>query len=366
MSLECSKQRFYDWDKTMSYHDGESKRALLTMVVGGNGIGKTYGLRKWLVNRFLKTGETFCEICRHSSEIPTISAGWFGKLEANNEFSDKLFKTEAGIAYVADRFDSDGNELDKVPADGWNICGYFVALSQFENVKRSTFVNVGTCVFDEFILDRSKPNCRYMRNEFSLLMKICVAVFREIPGDGKDRRIVMMANAVDMVNPYFLEYGISEPPRYGFTWFNDKHVLLHYVKPWDAEERKSETVVGLLTSGRVEQQQMFDNVMFGSSSDFVRKKPSDARFCYAIVYNARRFGVWRDQKGRMYITDKIPKDGLTYAISTLDNGVDVVMAKRTSPMLKALCELYYLGMVYYENPALRGGLEQVLSYMGIR
>lgn len=365
ISLECIP-RFYDWNKTLSYYNYESKQALLTMVVGGNGIGKTYGLRKWLVERHIKYGENFCEICRHASEIPTIAAGWFGKLEHNEEFPRHLFKTEAGVAYIADRYDSDGNEIDKVATEDWEVCGYFVALSQFENAKRSTFVNVRTCVFDEFILDRSKPYCRYMRNEFSLLMKICVAVFREIPGDGVNRRIIMMANAVDMVNPYFVEYGISEQPRYGYTWFNDKNVLLHFVKPWDAEERKEDTLIGTLTSGKNEQEQMFDNVLYGSSSDYVKKKPSDAKFMYGITYNMRKLGFWMDSNSRIYVSDKIPSDGRVFALSTKDNGVDVNMVKRSSNMIKGLCDLYYMGMVYYEKPAFRGMFEDVLSYIGIK
>ena len=366
MKNSDSIQKFYDWDKTLSFYNGVENQALLTMVVGGNGIGKTYGLRKWLVSRFLERGERFCEICRHNNELPSISSGWFGKLEANGEFPDKVFRTEANVAYVADRYDRDGNERTKIPAEDWEVCGYFVALGQFELAKRTTYVNVRNCVFDEFILDRSKPNCRYMRNEFSLLMKICVAVFREVPGDGISRRIIMMANAVDMLNPYFAEYGITKAPRYGYHWYAGKSVLLHYVRPWDSDARKSDTTIGILTSGRDEQAQMFDNVLFGGGSDFVKKKPSDARFMYGIMYEGATFGVWRDQRGNVYLSRKVPVDGSVFALTTRDNGIDVTLARRTEPMLKGLCELYYLGMVFFEDPALRGTFEKVLMYLGIR
>lgn len=356
--------KFYDWNKTLSYYNKKEEQALLTMVVGGNGIGKTYGLRKWLVQRYLDTGETFCEICRHgTSELPSISSGWFDKLEANNEFPNHVFKVEAATAYIANALDDYGNETE---SPDWQVCGYFVALSQFELVKRSTYVNVRTCVFDEFILDRSKPNCRYMRGEYSLLMKICVAVFREIPGDGVARRIIMMANAVDMLNPYFMEQGISSCPEYGFHWYNDKHVLLHYVEPWDSEERKSQTTIGLLTSGRREQEQMFDNVMFGSSMEYIRKKPGSARCLCGLTFEETTFGIWRDGKGNVYVHSKVVKDCPTFALTTKDNSIDYVMARKSEPTLKAVLNLYYAGMVYYETPALRGLFERVLQFMGIR
>ena len=356
--------KFYDWGKTLSYFNRKEKQALLTMVVGGNGIGKTYGLRKWLVKRYLETGETFCEICRHgTSELPSISSGWFDKLEVNNEFPGYVFKVEAAKGYIARGFDDDGEEIEK---PDWKVCGYFVALSQFELVKRTTYVNVRTCIFDEFILDRSKPNCRYMRGEYSLLMKICVAVFREIPGDDIARRIIMMANAVDMVNPYFAECGIQESPSYGFHWYQDKRILLHFVEPWDAEERKTETTIGLLTSGKKEQGQMFDNVLFGSGSEFVKKKPSSARCVFNVVFEDDEFGVWRDDRGNCYLSNKTVQDRPTYALTTKDNKVDYVMARKCEPSLKALCDLFYLGALYYETPALRGRFERVLTYFGIR
>lgn len=356
--------KFYDWGKTLSYYNKKENQALLTMVVGGNGIGKTYGLRKWLVKRFIETGETFCEICRHgSSELPSISSGWFDKLEHNEEFKGYVFKVEACRGYIARGFDDNGEEIEK---PDWQVCGYFVALSQFELVKRTTYVNVRTCVFDEFILDRSKPNCRYMRNEYSLLMKICVAVFREVPGDGIARRIIMMANAVDMVNPYFAECGIDHAPEYGFHWYAGKRILLHFVEPWDAEERKADTTIGLLTSGHKEQEQMFDNVLFGSGNAYIAKKPSNAACIYNVVFQDCRFGVWRNSKAEFFISSKMVDDKVTFALTTSDNSIDYVMARKTEPMLKALCEVFYCGRLYYESPMLRGQFEKVLLYFGIR
>lgn len=356
--------KFYDWNRTLSFFNKEREQALLTMVVGGNGIGKTYGLRKWLVKRYLETGERFCEICRHSSdELPSIAKGWFDKLEALDEFHEHCFKVESLTGYVAKRYDSEGNELE---SPEWEVCGYFVALTQYELAKRTTYVNVRYCVFDEFILDRSKPYTRYLSNEHSLLMKMCVAVFREIPGDGIPRRIIMMANAVDMINPYFQHYGIDRAPSYGYHWYDDKHVLLHYVKPWDAAERKEQTTIGILTSGKAEQAQMFDNVMYGSGTDFIRKKPSSAACSCAITFESATFGVWRDAKGNIYICKKTVKDVPVFALTTKDNAINYTMAKKSEPTLKAIQNLFYMGKVFYESPALRGRFERVMQFMGVR
>ena len=71
--------KFYDWQKTMSYQTGINGE--ICFVLGAKGIGKTFGLRKICVDRFIKHGELFCEICRTNAERDDVSKGYFDKLQ---------------------------------------------------------------------------------------------------------------------------------------------------------------------------------------------------------------------------------------------------------------------------------------------
>lgn len=71
--------KFYDWQKTMSYQTGTNGE--ICIVLGAKDIGKTFGLRLKCVERFIKHGELFCEICRTKEESKMVANGYFDKLQ---------------------------------------------------------------------------------------------------------------------------------------------------------------------------------------------------------------------------------------------------------------------------------------------
>ena len=66
--------RYYDWGRTFAYD------APMTMVVGVRDVGKTYGLRKQLVNDFLKDGARFVQLVRYKTELPIMSGEYLAKV----------------------------------------------------------------------------------------------------------------------------------------------------------------------------------------------------------------------------------------------------------------------------------------------
>ena len=84
--------KYYDWDKTMSYQTGTNGE--ICLVSGAKDIGKTFGLRLKCIERFIKHGEKFCEICRTAEEMKAVMRGYFDKLQNDRFFLDYVFKTE--------------------------------------------------------------------------------------------------------------------------------------------------------------------------------------------------------------------------------------------------------------------------------
>ena len=209
---------YYDWGTTLSYD------ADVTQVVTLRGKGKTYGLRKQFVKDFLKDESRFVEVCRFKDEISDVMDGYFDKLIEKEEFPNHVFKTERKAAFIA-----------KKPKDGekpqWKQIGYFVALSQMQRSKKKTFRNVYRIVLDESILDYHDRYHDYLPNEFSLLANIVDSCARQRAGEKRkhEPRVYLLANACDLMNPYFIRYGIKEEPNFGYSWHAGKTFLLHYV-----------------------------------------------------------------------------------------------------------------------------------------
>ena len=99
-------------------------------------------------------GERFVEVVRYASELDDFSTGYFNKFEEKNEFPGKMFKVEARRAYIADV------PMDVEEAPEWELFGYFVALTNYHQVKKITFANVRKIIFDEAAIE---PDDNYHR-----------------------------------------------------------------------------------------------------------------------------------------------------------------------------------------------------------
>lgn len=55
---------YYNYDKLFSYND-----ALILFVIGERGVGKSFGAKRHVLNRYLKTGEQFIYIRRYKTEL---------------------------------------------------------------------------------------------------------------------------------------------------------------------------------------------------------------------------------------------------------------------------------------------------------
>ena len=53
------KSIFYNYDKVLSYH------SMVNIIIGERGVGKSYGLKKYLLNRFKKKGRQFIYVRRY-------------------------------------------------------------------------------------------------------------------------------------------------------------------------------------------------------------------------------------------------------------------------------------------------------------
>lgn len=350
----------YNWDKTFSYQTG--KQAEIVLVCGGKGIGKTFGLRLFCIEEAIKKGVNFVDISRTKTEREDIVNGYFDKLQNDGYFKEYVFKVEKNVGYYALKPVSEDDSPD------WKQCCYFVALSAFQIEKRRTFSNVKRFIFDEFIIDDNDRHHRYLSNEFFILANILDTITREQPSDESKYKLYLLGNAVDLMNPYFRNLGINKVPKFGYQFFNNKSVLLHYIEPWDAEERKAKTLVGRMLSGTEEAKRVFDNEFAIEGDKEIRAKTHNARFAFALVWNKQRFAIWIDYKsGLFYINDKVPAGSKSvYALTKKDSSIDYQTVNRNYDLVKLLLEVFYSGGLRYSSPALRQSFHEVLGFLGVR
>jgi hypothetical protein len=351
--------KYYDWNKTFSYQTGTNGE--ICLVLGAKDIGKTFGLRLACVSRFIKKHERFCEICRTNEEMKAVAPGYFDKLQSAGFFSEYLFKVERNCGYIAKR-----PAADEKPE--YELICYFVALTNFQREKKRTYVQPKRFVFDEAIIDTLDRHHRYLKDEFLILAQLLDSVSRQQPGDDYNYYVYLLGNAVDLTAPYFQMLGIHSIPEFGYHYYKKKTVLLHYVEPWDADDRKAYTLVGRMLQGNEESATIFDNEFRDTTGGEIAKKDPEAKYAFAVKWGKVTFAIWINQKQALwYVTAKLPKGAPNvYTLAKRDSSVNYQMISKTSGLLKVLPEIYRLGGLRYETPALREAFFEVLSFIGIR
>ena len=349
---------FYDWERTFSYD------ADVTMVVGTRGVGKTYGLRRQFVKDWQKDGSRFVEVTRFKNELSGVSDGYFNRV--GEEFPELDFRTDAKYAYVSPK--DDKNERGKRV---WHVIGYFCALTDAQSYKKRTFTKVRRMVLDEAVIERADRFHNYLPNEVSKLANLVDTCSRERADTKSIRpRVYLLGNACDFSNPYFARYRVPTNLTHGYSWYNNKTFLLHYLEPGEyGVEKLTGTVAGRMMAGTQEAEISINNQFVMESTEFVQPKPKNAQFMFGLVVNGKRFGIWCDySEGVYYVTNKCLTNANrpVYALTASDNGINYVMAKKADPVMKGFAEMWYMGLVYYENVRVKTDFADVLNMFGIR
>ena len=156
--------------------------------MGERGVGKTYSTKKFAIRRFLKTGEQFVYLRRYKTELSESvgdekDAKFFKKIKA--EFPEHKFRVSGDKLYCDDK-----------------ICGYALSLSTALILKSAEFDKVKTIIFDEFIIDGGS-SYHYFRNEVEQFLEFYESIARL-----RDVRVLFLANAISITNPYFTYFNI--------------------------------------------------------------------------------------------------------------------------------------------------------------
>lgn len=352
-------RKVYDTSGIHSRQTGTNAETV--MIIGAKNSGKTFNIRIDCIDDYIKNGRRFVEISRSRDEMQDVAAGYFDRIQAEGLYSGWIFKTDSRCGYIA-REPID----DETPE--WDIMCYFVSLSLFQRAKRrSNYVNVCNAIFDEFIIDLRDRYHRYLPDEFSILTNVLNSVFRPFPNDGIRRYLYMMANSCDLACPYLRHYGIDKVPRFGYNFYKSKHVLLHYIEPWDAESNRLHTMIGRMMEG-AEDASMFDNLFDTGDSSLICDKSPASTFAFGFIFQKARFGIWHDSHEHIwYVTDRIPNNERTvFALTKKDGTIDYQVISRSDDLMKMLGKVFYAGGLRYTSYSIREEFFTILDYLGIK
>lgn len=325
---------YYTLQRVLSFN------SLINIIIGERGVGKSYTCKKHVINRFIKKNEQFVYLRRYKTELKSSVPKFFDDIIANNEFPEAKFKVKNNLFYIDD-----------------NIAGYALPLSTANILKSTSFAQVKTIIFDEFIID--KGCYHYLQNEVEQFLDIIETIARL-----RDVRVFMLGNAISITNPYFTYFDLTLPYNSDIALFKDGSILVNYIKNESYREIKKASRFGKLIEGTDYGKYAIDNEFLRDSKAFIRKKEKWSKFYFILILNNKCYGVWNDYKnGFMFISeDYDPNCPVRYALNTKDHTeASILIRVRNSPLIKSVIDHYRLARLCFESQKIKNIVLQELT-----
>lgn len=340
---------YYDYQRVLSYN------ALMTFIIGERGVGKSYGAKEFVADRFINKGKQFVYLRRYKTELKEAMMK-----KGHPIFFEQIAYNEDGTKNKKYENHKLTNKNDTMYIDD-KLCGFAMPLSIANILKSSTYNNVDTIIFDEFIID--KGCYHYLQNEVEQLLDVIETV-----GRLRDIRIIFLGNAISITNPYFTYFNLSLPYNSDIVVSKKDNkgnplIIVNYIKNLKYREVKKQSRFGQLIDGTEYGKYAIDNEFLRDSKSFIRKKSKTSKFYFILVINGKHYGVWCDYKdGLMFISnDYDPNCPVIFSINPDDHNENTLLIRcRTSPFFKSIIEHYRLARLCFENQQIKNNVMQYL------
>jgi len=312
---------YFDGNKLLTYN------SLFNMVVGNRGGGKTYWSKNWSIKGFLKDGSQFVYIRRYDTEFDQGKKEKFFD-DIREKYPDHEFTVKGYTAYI-----------DKKEA------GFFIPLSKAKIMKSVSFPKVDKVIFDEFILDKGLYH--YLKDEVVCFLEL----YETIARTRDNVRVFFLSNAVTITNPYFLYWGIKPNVNKEIQRVHDD-ILICMSNDEGFIKEKMRTRFGRLIKGTKYGDYAIQNKFLRDDDTFIGKKSGKSTFYYSLLYNGKKYGVWRDYSvGKYFVSyDTDPSSKLLFTITLDDHTPNTMLLKgRKSRILTDFTEQYKIGNVIFED-----------------
>lgn len=344
------KHPYYSFDKILSYN------AMFMFIAGARGLGKTYGAQKLVIRKALKAavkdglaGDQFMYVRRYKDELKLAKNTFFDAVR--NEFPAHDFRIngqEAQSSHVKYR-----NEKNRL----WVTIGHFMALSVAQQAKSVAYPNVKTIIFDEFILE--KGYVHYIANEWEVFLNL----YKTVDRDQDKTKVLLLANSVSMMNPYFIALGIEpDQVEQEIVIRHNGYVAVHFPDAEDFSMSVSKTRFGKFIAGTDYEKFAVRNKFADANTEMLGAKYSSARYQYTLETSNGSLSVWKEHMGdEFFISSKLPKSQIIFTMVPEKQTHDKTLLFRNDKILQYLRSAFSTGKVTFDKASTRNIITEIFK-----
>ena len=345
------KSDYYDGTKLLSMTDINNEKPEIYLCTGNRSAGKTTFFNRLCVNKFLTREEKFCLVYRYNYEL--------------DDCADKFFKDIGGLFFPGRKMTSKRRAsgiFHELYIDE-NKCGYAVSLNSADNLKKYAHMLSDTArmLFDEF---QSETN-HYCQNEINKLQSVHTSIAR---GQGQQIRYVpvyMLSNSVSIINPYFVEFGISDRLKSDTKFLRGEGFVLEQCYNQAASAAQKESAFNRAFKSGKYLEYSSQNIYLNDNAAFIeRPKKAKSRYLATLRYNGKDYGLREyDELGFVYCDNSCDSSySYRITVNTDDHQLNYVMLKRNDMFLENMRYLFERGCFRFRDQNCKEAVLQALSY----
>lgn len=357
--MENSK--FYDGTKLLSMLDLDGNKPEIYMCTSNRSAGKTTYFGRMLVNRYLKTGSKFCLVYRFNYELDGVADKFFKDIQTLffpewNMISKRMANGIFHSLLIAPK------DTDEKDSSAWKACGYAITLNSADQLKKYShfFSDVDSMMFDEF---QSETN-HYCPNEITKFVSIHTSIAR---GGGNQVRYVpvyMVSNPVSIINPYYVELGISERLQSNTKFLKGNGFVLEQGFNEAVSELQKLSPFNRAFSQNKYTSYAAEGVYLNDNLSFVERPTGSSRYLATIRYEGKDYALRSyDTEGIIYC-DTHDDSTFTYriAVTTDDHRVNYVMLARNDQFISDMRYFFERGCFRFRDLKCKEAVMKLISY----
>ena len=342
--------QYYDGTKLLSLKDLNGNKPEIYITTSNRSAGKTTYFNRLFVNRFIRFSEKFMLIYRYKYELESVSEMFFKDIKVLffPEFTMTAKPRAKGSYYELFL----NNES----------CGYAVALSGADAIKKHSheFSDVKRMLFDEF---QSETNT-YLTDEVSKLISIHTSVAR---GNGEFVRYVpifMLSNTVTILNPYFVEMGITDRLNDETNFLRGDGFVLEQGYVEGASKAQKESGFNRAFKHNRYVGYSSESVYLNDNKVFIETMTGRSRYLGTIKYLDQNYAIRAfDEQGIVYCDNKADLNfPLKISVTINDHDVNYVMLKNNEYFIDNMRYYFTRGCFRFKNLRCKDAVLNLLKY----
>lgn len=350
--------KYYDGTKLLSMLDLDGNKPEIYMCTTNRTGGKTTFYGRLCVNRFLKNKEKFALLYRYNYELDNISDKFFKDISVLffKGYTMRSERRASGIfheLFLVSPYDVEGKG---------ESCGYALSLNSADQIKKYShlFSDVERMLFDEF---QSETN-HYCPDEIRKFLSVHTSVAR---GQGEQNRYVpvyMLSNPVSIINPYYVEMGISERLKDDTKFLKGSGFVLEQGFVESASEAQKQSGFNKAFARNSYVAYSSECVYLNDNKAFIEKPTGIGRYLGTIRYNGYDFALREySEEGVIYCDDHQDETfKFKISVTTDDHQVNYVMLKKNDLFISNMRYFFERGCFRFKDLRCKEAVMKLVSY----